>query len=97
MDPIVKTKRSEKMPKLIKRLPKSQNVVVWVDGISFFATVAQIRVGISPSPTTSMAVRDVLESLERSRAAGKFIVGAGGNGYTLNDTVFPAVSISLEV
>ena len=58
------------MPRMTKRLPKSQNVVVWVDGISFFATVAQIRVGISPSPTTSMAVRDVLESLERSRAAG---------------------------
>ena len=85
------------MPRMTKRLPKSQNVVVWVDGISFFAAVAQIRVGISPSPTTSMAVRDVLESLERSRAAGKGTVGVGGTGYTLNGAVFPEVSISLEV
>ena len=84
------------MPRMIKRLPKSQKVVVWVDGISFFATVAQVRVGISPSPTTSMAVRDVLESLERSRAAGKGTVAVGGTGYTLNGAVFPEVSISLE-
>ena len=84
------------MPKMTKRLPKSKKLVVWVDGIPFFSTVAQVRAGASPSPTTSMAVRDALESLERSRAAGKGTVAVGGTGYTLNGAVFPEVSISLE-
>ena len=83
------------MPKLIKRLPKSQKLLVEVDGISFFTTVAQVRVGVSASPSTSIACRNALEDLERSRAVAVGTTAWRLTGGVENGSIFPAVSIAL--